>query len=48
MAAKSSIKDAARALDLACDEAEKLTKTVPDNQSLDLLLGSDEKRMRDR
>ena len=48
MAAKSSIKDAARALDLSFDEAEKLTKTVPDNQSLDLLLGSDEKRMRDR
>jgi len=48
MAAKSSIKDAARALDLSFDQADKLTKTVPDNQSLANVLGPDEKKIREQ
>ena len=48
MAAKSSIKDAARALDLSFDQADKLTKTVPDNQSLANVLGPDDKKIREQ
>jgi DNA polymerase-3 subunit alpha len=48
MAAKSSIKDAARALDLSFDQADKLTKTVPDNQSLATVLGFDDKKIREQ
>ncbi|NCG44635.1 MAG: DNA polymerase III subunit alpha, partial [Proteobacteria bacterium] len=42
MAAKSAIKDAARALDLPFDEADRLTKGTPDTKSLKLLLTGDE------
>ncbi len=47
MAAKSAIKDAARALDLSFDEADKMTKQVPDNQSLAKILGLDDKALRE-
>ncbi|HAG05970.1 MAG TPA: DNA polymerase III subunit alpha, partial [Cryomorphaceae bacterium] len=48
MAAKSAIKDAARALDLTFDEADRLTKQVPDNQSLAKILGLDDKSLREQ
>ena len=48
MAAKSAIKDAARALDLTFDEADRLTKQVPDNQSLEKILGLDDKALREQ
>ncbi len=48
MAAKSSIKDAARALDLSFDQADKLTKKVPDNQSLANVIDCDDKSLRDQ
>ncbi|MFZ8962793.1 MAG: DNA polymerase III subunit alpha [Schleiferiaceae bacterium] len=48
MAAKSAIKDAARALDLTFDEADRLTKQVPDNQSLAKILGLDDKALREQ
>ena len=47
MAAKSAIKDAARALDLSFDEADRLTKQVPDNQSLAKILGLEDKVLRE-
>ncbi|NDD35674.1 MAG: DNA polymerase III subunit alpha, partial [Flavobacteriia bacterium] len=47
MAAKSAIKDAARALDLSFEEADKMTKQVPDNQSLAKILGLDDKALRE-
>ncbi len=48
MAAKSAIKDAARALDLTFEEADRLTKQVPDNQSLAKILGLDDKALREQ
>ena len=48
MAAKSAIKDAGRALDLPCDEADRLTKSVPDNSSLPVLLDSDDAAIREK
>ncbi len=46
MAAKSAIKDAARALDLTFDQTDRLAKQVPDNQSLAKILGLDDKSLR--
>ncbi len=48
MAAKSAIKDAGRALDLPFDEADRLTKSVPDNSSLPVLLDSDDAAIREK
>ena len=48
MAAKSAIKDAGRALDLPYDDADKLTKSVPDNSTLQVLLDSDDATIRDK
>ncbi|MGA1364940.1 MAG: DNA polymerase III subunit alpha, partial [Schleiferiaceae bacterium] len=48
MAAKSAIKDAARALDLPFDEADRLTKSVPDNSSLPALLDAEDSAIREK
>ncbi len=48
MAAKSAIKDAGRALDLPFDEADRLTKSVPDNSSLPVILDSDDATIREK
>ncbi len=48
MAAKSAIKDAGRALDLPFEEADRLTKSVPDNSSLPVLLDSDDATIREK
>ena len=47
MAAKSSIKDTARVLDLPFAEADRLTKSMPDGKSLYEVLGVDDKKLRD-
>lgn len=41
MAAKSSVKDAARVLDLPLSEAERITKLIPNNVSLEKLFSED-------
>ncbi|MEY3692800.1 MAG: polymerase subunit alpha [Bacteroidota bacterium] len=48
MAAKSAIKDAGRALDLSFDEADRLTKSVPDNSSLPAILDADDATIREK
>ncbi len=48
MAAKSAIKDAGRALDLPFDEADRLTKSVPDNSSLPAILDADDATIREK
>ncbi len=48
MAAKSDIKDAGRALDLSFDEADRLTKSVPDNSSLPAILDADDATIREK
>ncbi len=48
MAAKSAIKDAGRALDLSFEEADRLTKSVPDNSSLPAILDADDATIREK
>ena len=48
MAAKSAIKDAARALDVPFDEADRLTKSVPDTKSLNKLITGDDQFIREK
>ncbi len=45
MAAKSSIKDASRVLDLPIAEANTLAKLIPDNLSLDLIFNGPEEKL---
>lgn len=46
MAAKSSVKDAARVLDLPLFEAERISKMIPNNVSLEKLLSGDENKLK--
>ena len=47
MAAKSSIKDTARVLDLSFADADKMTKSMPDGKSLLEVLTLDDKKLRE-
>lgn len=46
MAAKSSVKDTARVLDLPLFEAERISKLIPNNVSLEKVLGGDPEKLR--
>ncbi len=47
MAAKSSVKDTARVLDMSFAEADKISKSIPDGRGLVEMLETDEKKLRD-